>query len=242
MQGEDMRTKKFSVIGALLWVGAALLMMLAAVPWILPSRWLSTRLFIAQATAFPHVLGIALIIVGLLIAALALRRQRRGIAAAGGTWAVAGLVFVLVPGTWLASPAPATGNSGRELSIVTFNSLDTLSQAEFTKLTSGFDPDIVVLPEASEERVKEAVAGTSYEGQVHSTLADGYGPELRGGGIAPTTVALHSRIGAARPARGPGTTWGSVTLQFDDESLPLLAAVHPAPPVPGLMESWRRAA
>lgn len=182
---------------------ALLLLACVLLPGVAPVRWLSQLPGIAHAVAFPVLSALLLLVLGMVL------RQ------AG--WALAGLALLLLPQGW-----PALSDGG-ELTVVSFNTQDSLSGVELDGLIDAYDPDLLVLPEA---RVTQPLEGY--------TQAQSPGSA----GVAPTVLLVHSRLGPVTEVDAPDVTWGAVAVELGDGTV--LAGVHPSPPVPGQMGSWRR--
>lgn len=208
------------------------------------SQWFSTRLGPAQALAFPVPAGIGLVCLALLVLTAG-----RAVQAAGRLWirtvaaslTVLGLgllAFPLAP-PWTATPSPATGNTGRHLRVAVFNSLDTLTAVDVQHIINTADPDVLVLPEASPDRVAQAMAGTAFAGGIHEGLDAGFS-EGRPLWVAPTVIAVHPRAGTYRSLAPTPTTYGAVRLEpANANGAPTIIGVHTAPPLPRMMDSWR---
>lgn len=193
-----------------------------------------------QALAFPLILGSGQILLGAMLVALSLLRSWRRISAlVGAIWLVAGLCFVLFPGGVEALPTSHKDTNGepRLLKIVTFNAASRLDGAALSQIMAEFDPDIIVLPEASDVDVAAAQREAGFDGELHATPDRGLPPTYTGA-IAPTSVLVHSRLGSARLVDGPVTSFGTVALQFDDQRLPTVVGLHTAPPLPRMMKQW----
>lgn len=209
-----------------------------------PGQWLSTRLLFAQVLAFPGLAGAGLVLLGLGVPALGQRARAR---AQAGAVVVAvmfallgtGLLFWPDGPPWAAGPSTATANAGREVRVTVFNSLDTLTAADVQHLIAVANPDVLVLPEASPARVRTAVVGTAFAQGVHEGDDAGFS-RGRPAGVAPTAIAMHSRMGSHRPAVPTPMTFGTVALEpAGTLEGPLIVGVHTAPPLPRLMDSWR---
>lgn len=207
-------------------------------------QWLSTRLLIAQALAFPGLTGAGLVAGGAIALALGATvpvLRQSGARLAAVVMIVLGLGLGVFPDgpPWVAGPSAAAGNTGRTLRVSAFNSLDTLSSADVQEILGAADPDVLVLPEASPGRVAEAVAGTAFAPGVHATPDAGFSSG-RLPWVAPTAVVVHPRGGAYRSGTPTPTTFGSVRLDpVPGTADPTILAVHTAPPVPRMMDAWR---
>ncbi len=184
-------------------VPGLLLLACVLLPGWAPVRWLSQLPVIAQAVAFPVVGGLLLLLLALL--------SRRVV------WALAGVALILLPQGW-----PALSDGG-EITVVSFNAQDSLTDAGLAELADAHDPDLLVLPEA---RVAQAPEGYAL---VQS-------PETPG--VAPTALLVHERLGPVTEVTAPDVTWGGVAVELLDGTV--LAGVHASPPVPGHMVQWRR--
>lgn len=182
----------------------ALVLACVLLPFLPPVRWLSQLPVIAHAVAFPVLSGVAL-----LVAALFLRQA---------VWAVAGVALIALPQGW-----PALSDGGG-LTVVSFNTQDSLTAQDLGMLVDAHDPDLLVLPEA---RITDPPTGYAL---VESSSA-------RTGG-APTTLLIHSRLGDFTEVAAPEATWGAAAVELADGTV--LAGVHPSPPVPGQLADWRR--
>ncbi|MCG7423063.1 endonuclease/exonuclease/phosphatase family protein [Micrococcus porci] len=205
---------------------------------------LTTRLFLAQALAFAEPAGAGLTLLGLGVLALHRGAGTRRRTAVGGVAAMllglgVGLLAWPDAPPWAAGPATATGNTGRHVRVTVFNSLDTLTAADARRLIDETDPDVLVLPEAAPSRVREALAGTGLAGGVHEGADSGFS-RGRPAGVAPTTIAMHPRLGAYHQTAPTPTTFGAIRLEpADGADGPVVVGVHTGPPLPRLMDDWR---
>ena len=232
------------LLAAMVALGLLLGAVLVFAPGATVSQWFSTRLGLAQVLAFPVPAGIGLVCLALLVLIAG-----RAVQAAGQLWArtvaaslaVLGLGLLTFPQAppWTATPSPATGNTGRHLRVAVFNSLDTLTAVDVQDIINTADPDVLVLPEASPDRVAQAMAGTAFTGGIHEGLDAGFS-EGRPPWVAPTVIAVHPRAGTYRSLVPTPTTYGAVRLEpANANGAPTIIGVHTAPPLPHLMDSWR---
>nr|VDG63928.1 endonuclease/exonuclease/phosphatase family [Streptococcus thermophilus] len=219
------------VFSALFTAAGLLLCVLAILPAAGISQWLSTRVVVAQAVSFPIAFGIGLAIIAAVFGAFRF-------VVAPLVWSVAAACFIaapvppLLPGSLHAQEMSSAGGASESFStlrVVTYNSQNTLTAADVQDIVDCFDPHVVVLPEASNDKVVAAFAGTSFAERVFTSDQNG--------GIAPTSLALHPDLGAAQPIDAPPTTWGS--LAFETAAGPTIVAVHTIPPLPSTMDQWR---
>ncbi|WP_237185948.1 endonuclease/exonuclease/phosphatase family protein [Rothia nasimurium] len=203
------------------------------------TAWLTTRLVIAQAVAFPTLLAVAgagVLIVSLLVA---LRRATSGATRAlAGLTAVACAVSSLLAVTdpygaarYHARGVPAIGCVNMQAyRVTTYNALDTLTDQGLARLLAD-QPDFLVLPEVSPDT--PALAGGVPGYQVFASASQK--PH-----IAPTLTLVSDRLGSYTAQEVP-MTFGALMLapENDDSGHPSLLAVHTAPPVPSYMQQWR---
>ncbi|WP_185174251.1 endonuclease/exonuclease/phosphatase family protein [Rothia nasimurium] len=203
------------------------------------TAWLTTRLIIAQAVAFPTLLAVAG--AGVLIAALlvALRSRTSTITRclAGLTavaCAVSSLLAVADPygaARYNARGVPAIGCVNMQTyRVTTYNALDTLTDQSLARLLAD-EPDFLVLPEVSPDTPALAGGVSGYQ-LFASTSGKAH--------IAPTLTLVSDRLGTYTAQEVP-MTFGALILapENDDSGHPSLLAVHTAPPVPSYMQQWR---
>ena len=218
----------FSVIFT---VAGLLLCVLAFLPAAGISQWLSIRVVMAQAVSFPIAFGIGLAVIAAVLGAFRF-------VVVPLVWAVAAACFIaapvppLLPGSLHAQEMSSAGGASESFStlrVVTYNSQNTLTAADVQDIVDRFDPHVVVLPEANKDKAVAAFAGTPFAERVFTSE--------QGGGIAPTSMAVHPDLGNLGPVDAPPTTWGS--LAFQTGAGPTIVAVHTTAPLPSIMDQWR---
>lgn len=226
-------------------VGAVCVAILVVVPVVFPQvswgRHLSTVIPVAQIVAFPGPLGVAVMVLGaVLVLVAALRRWARFLVAVGLVLLLVGVLFVVFPAGVCRPAAPMVGEGKvvRELTVVTFNTQAKLVPGDLSRLLNAYDPDIVVLPETSTHQAESAAHHSGFPGVVFGTPVEGFTARYHGG-VAPTSVLVHARLGRAEVVSGPPTTLGTVAVRFEDSTIPTVVGVHTAPPLPGLMSDWK---
>lgn len=219
------------LLAGLLWVS---ILIFPGTPLI---SWLSLRLVIAQAIAFPGFL--ALVSSGFLLVAL-LTLFRRKVSQptrvlAGGTALVMGLAsctaFIDPYGAkrYQARGAPAASCAdATEYTVMTYNALDTLTEQDLAELLAQ-DPDFLVLPEVSPDTPALAGGVEGYQVFASTSTAE-Y--------IAPTLTLVNERLGNYSASSVP-MTFGALFLKPLEGAGPSLLAVHTAPPIPTYMSRWR---
>lgn len=203
------------------------------------TAWLTTRLVIAQAVAFPALLAVAG--AGVLITALlvALRSRTSTI-----TRCLAGLTALACAASTLlavidpygavqyrAGGVPAIGCVNMQIyRVTTYNALDTLTDQSLARLLAD-QPDFLVLPEVSPDT--PALAGGVPGYQVFASTSE----KIH---IAPTLTLVSDRLGTYTAQEMP-MNFGALMLapENEDTGHPSLLAVHTAPPVPAYMQQWR---
>jgi endonuclease/exonuclease/phosphatase (EEP) superfamily protein YafD len=219
-------------------------------PGFAPVRALSTYLPFAQVLSFPRVFAPVIAVFGLLVylIALVVAQVRRSGAARRGDPRLprryAGLVIVgalLVSSAWaVAAPSGHLShetqtprpNNPQDVTVIAFNTLRNLDGATMQEMIGRFDPDILVMPETSQQDLELALRGTAFADYPHYSS-----PDL--GGATPTTVLISPRMGDWAQSDGPSTRFGSLTLQNSEPKMPKIIATHTSPPVPGHMDQWR---
>lgn len=203
------------------------------------TAWLTTRLIIAQAVAFPALLAVAGAGVLILALPVALRRATSRITRClAGLTAVAcvasSLLAVTDPygaGRYQARAVPAIGCVNMQpYRVTTYNALDTLTDQALAQLLAD-EPDFLVLPEVSPDTPALASGVPGYQ-VFASTSQNPY--------IAPTLTLVSDRLGTYTAQEVP-MTFGALLLAPENQGTghPSLLAVHTAPPVPSYMPQWR---
>lgn len=209
-----------------------------------PSNWIaqkvSTTFFFAQILAFPSLLGMVLLLCGIAAFIVCKVKSRSALAFTScAVWSLTALSFLILPnGLSTSSRATSPEQAQRVLSVVTFNAAATLTPSGFRELISTYNPDVIVLPETSADDANRAIKAASYKGSVYSTPNAGF-TSTYNGSIAPTSVVVSERLGPAKPTTGPATSFGTVAIEFERAGLPTIIGIHTAPPLPGLMKSWK---
>ena len=198
----------------------------------------STLPLLAHLIAFPTLLGTLIAVVGLVMTITALRHRSWPGSAAGSMWVVGGLCFILFPAGVMAPPAAQQHTITRPMTIVVYNTGAQLTSGDVTKLVTRFDPDIMVFPESSDTEVADVLRDGDFHGHIYGAPDAGL-PSSYSGGVAPTSMAVSSRLGPAHLVTGPVTSFGTVSLAFTDPQLPRVVGIHTAPPLPGLRADWK---
>ncbi|WP_223628369.1 endonuclease/exonuclease/phosphatase family protein [Microbacterium sp. EST19A] len=195
---------------------------------------------IAQLISFRAGLAIALLVAGLVFAALARAHRRWSVAAAlavllvAASAANAGVVLARGGGG-----VPTASAGPDELTVVAWNTLGgAASPQSIARLVIETDADIVSLPETDETAVAEVARLVALEGK--AMTAD----TTRGAdddSDIPTSVLIADELGDYRMDEDAGSTPGLPSGVWEpvDGSGPHIVAAHPLPPLPGMFDDWR---
>ncbi|WHS50902.1 hypothetical protein QM007_02730 [Rothia sp. SD9660Na] len=203
------------------------------------TAWLTTRLIIAQAVAFPALLAVAGagVLIAALLVALRFRTSTITRCLAGLTalaCAASSLLAVIDPYgamRYQARGVPAIGCVNMQIyRVTTYNALDTLTDQSLARLLAN-QPDFLVLPEVSPDT--PALAGGVPGYQVFASTSEKTH-------IAPTLTLVSDRLGSYTAQEVP-MTFGALLLTPESQASgqPQLLAVHTAPPIPIYMQQWR---
>lgn len=203
------------------------------------TAWLTTRLIIAQAVAFPALLAVAGagVLIAALLVALRFRTSTITRCLAGLTalaCAASSLLAVIDPYgamRYQARGVPAIGCVNMQIyRVTTYNALDTLTDQSLARLLAN-QPDFLVLPEVSPDT--PALAGGVPGYQVFASTSEKTH-------IAPTLTLVSDRLGSYTAQEVP-MTFGALLLTPENQASgqPQLLAVHTAPPIPIYMQQWR---
>lgn len=203
------------------------------------TAWLTTRLIIAQAVAFPALLAVAGagVLIAALLVALRFRTSTITRCLAGLTalaCAASSLLAVIDPYgamRYQARGVPAIGCVNMQIyRVTTYNALDTLTDQSLARLLAN-QPDFLVLPEVSPDT--PALAGGVPGYQVFASTSEKTH-------IAPALTLVSDRLGSYTAQEVP-MTFGALLLTPENQASgqPQLLAVHTAPPIPIYMQQWR---
>ena len=200
---------------------------------------LSTKLFFAQFYSFPILFGGSLVIGSLvifgiysLINQLVLRKNKIGL-----FWLAIGL-FSLVFMIGGSEPTKITSlEESKAIKIVEWNTLNNLDKAHIEKIFKDYDADIAVFPELENQNLEAGFREVGLDFDRYEVFLS---PKT-GGGIAPVTVITKKDFSGYRMVREDNmTSFGTVVLQAKDKAKPAIVGLHTAPPLPALMNDWKR--
>lgn len=196
----------------------------------------------AQMTAFARIIAaVAGFLAALTVGRILFRKKYRhyrlslfaGIVCLG-----ASIILVVNPAIpwWDRGPISSAATAGEVVTVVSFNTQNTLTKIDIDQLVTRFDPDVIVLPETS-NRVVRTVTPGDYSLTPYLPLPDGLTSTCHGQ-VAPTAVLAHNRLGRIRQVSAPPTSFGTVALISQHPKLRVVG-VHAAPPLPSLIPQWR---
>lgn len=196
---------------------------------------------IAQVVSFRAVLGSGTLALALLLAAVPWTRRRLlplAVVLAVGATGQAGVLLwrsVPLPGAGTSAAGP-TGSGGRDVVVLSFNTLDVVPAAVLADLVDAQDADVVVLPETSAATAQAVAARLAAHGRPMQVLtAPG---EVRT--IAGTALLVSPGVGRYPEADALPTRLGSLRAEPVDEG-PVLVAAHPMAPIRrSAMPTWRQ--
>ena len=209
-----------------------------------PGSWLaqkvSTTIVFAQILAFPTILAAGIVLGNVVLLILFKAKNGSSLAMAScALWIVVALALFIFPQGLPTERAVSSDKQPHSvLSVVAFNTGSTLTPDGFQELINSSSPDVIILAETSAVAAKQALKATSYAGTIFETPNAGF-TSTYNGSIAPTTVVVNQRLGAAQLTAGPATSFGTVAIEFEQPGLPIIIGVHTAPPLPGLMDAWK---
>lgn len=158
---------------------------------------------------------------------------------------VAAQVLVLAAGAAVVAGGHGAVLSGRGLDgglgpedpqafeVLTLNTLDAAGGTDsIAALVDGSGAEVVALQETTAADAEAIAAQSGADFQVFTASA--------GVGSAGDTALLVDRdLGAYTQVDAPGTTFAAVRATPQEDGLPVLASVHPVPPMPGQEDTWR---
>ncbi|MDT3768149.1 endonuclease/exonuclease/phosphatase family protein [Gleimia hominis] len=201
----------------------------------------------AHLLAFPSALCVLLCSTGLAVAAISCWWKRKN-GAIQRFWivcAAASVVSGLLYGALAVEPAPRIDSGQTQQSDITvfeWNAHDSADVDQFEEIFKRFDPDILVLPELGDyptpggTRLSNLLNDAGEKSTDYSIFTS-----QSQGGIAPLTVMIKKSLGEYTVQDTDLATYGSLILtpSTPNSALPVIIGVHTAPPLPGLMDSWR---
>ena len=241
-------------LGPVVVVVAALLALLAVVSTEPAVLGLSTVPVLAHAVALRGLSAVALVVLALLAAGAAAVLGRRGARApaadgvpGGGrlpAWGAPAVLAVVATGCAAVhlgvlvgrgvdpgGPAPAPdGATGEGLVVMTLNAqVDGVTGEEVAAAVVTARADVVALPETSAALAQDVVdAVAARTGQVYEAFTT----QADDRPIAATSLLVAPRLGAHERLPGPALELGAVVVGPVRGDGPVLAAVHPPPPIP----------
>lgn len=211
------------------------------------SLLITTWPVVAHLLAFPFVVCTIMASAGLVMVAILCWRKRKigTVQRFWVTFAIVSIVTGLLYGSLVLGPTLSLDSSQTqrgEITVFEWNAHDIADADQFEDIFAQFDPDVLVLPELGDYP-------TDY-GTRLSNLLDDAGKDSADysiftsqsqGGIAPVTIMLKNSLGEYTVQNADLATFGSLVLtpSNPDSDLPVIIGLHTAPPLPGLMDSWK---
>ena len=208
---------------------------------------LSSTIFFAHFYAFPVLFGAAIALLAALAMIIGIGRKRT-------TYfieytfvfplMVLALSMLLVFGSADVKRIAETDDNSASVKIVELNAQNTLDGDAVAKIFKDFDADIAVFPEFGgyvkgdkpEHRLIDLMEREGISGQHY----DFYSSAETEGNIAPVTIVVKKAFNAYKQQENkPMTRFGTVYLSSNHANTPDIVGLHTAPPLPGLMETWR---
>lgn len=144
--------------------------------------------------------------------------------------AVAAGVNAGVVGVRGTNPNALVDAAGTDVTVMSLNTLGGQASVEDIRVVVDTHlPDVVALVEAPAELAHD-IAGDDYQVFVADS---GVGP------VGESALLVSDRLSRYRQVAMPDMTFGTVRAEPVEGDGPVLAAVHPPPPVGGLMDEWR---
>lgn len=209
-------------------------------------KYLSTRLGIAHLFSFPRPVSILISLISVLfIVKHRIQKQERTQTFFMWLIALFASLILLVSNS---GQLPKEIASSQQLRIVEWNCLDHLSKESATTIFKEFDADITVLPEFrgyhkedfSSKRMEAILKSIDLNPNDYSFFQSDPLIDTVEGNIAPVTIVTKKKLGYAKLDFQGATHFGTAYLKSNNKKMPVIIGLHTAPPLPGLMDSWRR--
>ena len=194
---------------------------------------------VLQAVALRGLLAIGAGVVGLVpvLVSLPLRRT----AGKGRRLLVLGVVALLVAaghvgvlmerGTSAGEPFAVAPDGA--IDVLTVNTLGARGGVDgLVAMIDELEPDVVALQETPAEHAAQVAAEVAGEYRVFTATT---GPQP----VQATALLVSAGLGEYRQREAPATTFGGVWVSPVEGAGPELLSVHPVPPVPGNVSTWR---
>jgi endonuclease/exonuclease/phosphatase (EEP) superfamily protein YafD len=226
------------LVAALVVVAVAIVLLVLVWPQLLGGQ---RRQYVAQAVSFRALLGLAALVGGLVLVALAVTARR--IRRLCTSLALVLLAFVVVDGGVLASrglgsegPVPAPGDG--TVTVMAWNTLgDATGPEAVSRIALEEQADVIALPETSLALATEVASAMAAEGRPMEVNQSASGP-----GTDTTTALLTSTaLGeyTVDRTRGDTSRLPTVVAVPTDGSGPTIVAAHPIAPIPRYVGLWQ---
>ena len=133
-----------------------------------------------------------------------------------------------------AGEASAAARPADAVTVLVLNTQGSVGAEELAALVVAQHADVVVLPETLRATAERAAALAAEQGRSLQVLAD----DGAGGTVGATALLVDDELGTYVIADHHPGPLASFTARGDGSG-PVVAAVHPYPPLPGDMDTWR---
>ncbi|WP_420113555.1 endonuclease/exonuclease/phosphatase family protein [Pseudactinotalea sp.] len=177
-------------------------------------------------------LGVLLLVIALLARKTAGKGRRLLVVGVLALLVGAGHVGVLIErGTSAGEPFGVAPDGA--IDVLTVNTLGARGGVgELVTMVDALEPDVIALQETPAEDAERLAAGVGGEYQVFTATT---GPQP----VQATALLISVELGAYTQREAPATRFGGVWAAPVDGGGPDLLSVHPVPPVPGNVPTWR---
>lgn len=202
--------------------------------------WLSTKPILAQIYAFPLATATTASLLSFLYFSLSFYKKKKQIRFYSGIFLLVSLTL-LVFGT--DKTASVTSNNTNTLKLVTWNVANQLEAEHLKQIFSSFNTDIAIFPEldsnAQEGQENQKIKILFQQAGLSIEDYDVFTSPPTDSGIAPVTVIVKKSYGFyTKSETFHSTRFGTIILHSKKQNLPDIIALHTAPPLPSLMETW----
>lgn len=191
----------------------------------------------AQLVALRGLVAVGLAVVALVLAAVPWRRRLLPVTAVVGLALVVQLGVIVDRGVH-APGADADADAGETLVVLTLNTQGHLAPDALAAFLVEHRPDVAVLPETLSTTAGDAAELAAAHGLDLQVLASDRGTTGGPAATGATAMLVHRRLGDYRVVSEHAGALASFTAAGPGDG-PTVSAVHPYPPLPGVMADWR---
>ncbi|WP_314024029.1 endonuclease/exonuclease/phosphatase family protein [Filifactor alocis] len=211
------------------------------------NKVLSTKIFLLHLYSFSIIFGFIISIISVVILIVMLYMNRysyRNILFMGWIGILILSVILIIFGSDTKTKG-STLNTTHTVKIVEWNTANNIDGKNIYTIFGEFDADIAVLPELegyekgdiSQQRLKDLFSAANLDfGKYESFVS-----LSTEGSIAPVTIIIKKgRCQFSNNKKVPMTRFGTIYLKSDSEQIPSIVGLHTAPPLPGLIDIWKK--